>query len=83
MLDSISQKIGINIHKEKTKIIRINANNKDPKLPGNSPLQDVDAYTYLGKVINKEGALRRMSRQEYRKQEEHLSHLRISGKQKR
>jgi hypothetical protein len=44
-LDSTSQQIGLNIHKEKAKIMRINTNNKDPIMIGNSPLQDVDVFT--------------------------------------
>ena len=55
MLDRISKQTGLNIHREKTKIMRINTNNKEPILLGNEPLQDVETFTYLGSIINRKG----------------------------
>ena len=55
LLDTISQQIGLNIHRGKTKIMRINANNREPIALGNESLQEVDTFTYLGSIINREG----------------------------
>ena len=54
-LDTISQQIGLNIHREKTKVMRINTTNRDPFSLENAVLQEVDAFTYLGSIINREG----------------------------
>jgi hypothetical protein len=55
MLDTLSQQTGLNIHREKTKMMRIYTNNREPITLGNATLQGVDTFTYLGSVINREG----------------------------
>ena len=55
LLDTISQQIGLNIHRGKTKVMRINANNREPITLGRETLQEVDSFTYLGSIINGEG----------------------------
>ena len=54
-LNRISKQTGLNIHREKTKIMRINTGNNEPLTLENEPLQDVDTFTYLGSIINRKG----------------------------
>jgi hypothetical protein len=61
----------LQIHGDKTKTMRLKTNNREPIKLGNTPLQEVDAFTYLGSAINIEGLWgsleRKMSIQEYRR----------------
>ena len=54
-LNRISKQTGLNIHREKTKIMRINTGNNEPLTLENEPLQDVNTFTYLGSIINRKG----------------------------
>ena len=55
-LDTISAQAGLHIHKDKTRIMKINTTSNDPiVLRGDNPLQEVDTFTYLGSVISREG----------------------------
>jgi hypothetical protein len=53
-LNTIPQQVGLQIHEDKTKTMRLNTNNRESISLGNTPLQEVDAFTYLGSVINRE-----------------------------
>lgn len=54
-LETVSQQLGLTIHGEKTKIMRLNAGSRDPILLRGSPLKEVDTFTYLGSVVNIQG----------------------------
>jgi hypothetical protein len=55
VLDSISAQVGLKIHKGKTKILKINTTNTDQlDLQGNQ-LEEVEAFTYLGSIIDRQG----------------------------
>ena len=56
MLQETSQKTGLNIHKGKTKLLKVNYNSNEPvKLINEDPLEEVDTFTYLGSIVDKEG----------------------------
>ena len=44
VLDQFSQLVGLQIHREKTKILRINTNSREPITLGKAPLQDVVTF---------------------------------------
>lgn len=52
---STSAQVGLNIHKDKTKILKINAANNNPITLDSKVLEEVEAFTYLGSVIDKQG----------------------------
>ena len=54
-LNQRSQQLGLNIHKGKTKILRIDQANDNSISLGEIPLQEVESYTYLGSNVDKEG----------------------------
>ena len=54
LLSSFSGGIGLRIHSGKTKVLRVNAANAPVTLQ-ETPLEEVDSFTYLGSVINKVG----------------------------
>ena len=54
-LAAISSRVGLNIHKCKTKILKVNAVSMEPvKLEGNE-IDEVETFTYLGSIIDKHG----------------------------
>ena len=54
-LAAISSRVGLNIHKCKTKILKVNAVSMEPvKLEGNESDQ-VETFTYLDSIIDKHG----------------------------
>lgn len=54
-LATVSDKIGLGIHSEKTKIMKINTPSTQSVKLQESELEEVDTFTYLGSVINKQG----------------------------
>jgi len=46
---------GLKIHEGKTKILKINARSQDPVTLNGKELEEVDTFTYLGSIIDKEG----------------------------
>jgi hypothetical protein len=54
-LNAESSRLGLQIHRGKTKTMRINAANSDPIHLGNIELDDVDEFTYLGSIVDKKG----------------------------
>eukprot|EP00105_Crassostrea_gigas_P027665 XP_011449082.1 PREDICTED: uncharacterized protein LOC105343405 [Crassostrea gigas] len=54
-LHTTSTSLGLNINLKKTKIMRINARNKNSVQVNGEPLEDVDAFTYLGSIITTSG----------------------------
>jgi len=55
LLAEISGQTGLKIHGGKTKILRLNNRTDEPITLADSPLEEVDSFTYLGSVINKKG----------------------------
>ncbi|XP_076442804.1 uncharacterized protein LOC143281480 [Babylonia areolata] len=54
-LAATSSQVGPNIHKGKTKILKINTAREDPVTVHGSKLEEVEAFTYLGSIIDKQG----------------------------
>ncbi len=54
-LADISSQVGLAIHKQKTKIMRLNATREEPVLLAGTPLEEVESFTYLGSIIDKKG----------------------------
>ena len=46
---------GLNIHRGKTKVMRLNTKYHQPIMLRGEPLEEVDSFIYLGSVINKQG----------------------------
>ena len=47
--------MGLNIHKGKTKIMRMNTNRGEPITLEETQLKEVESFSYLGSIINTEG----------------------------
>ncbi|KAG1971626.1 hypothetical protein F2P79_000061 [Pimephales promelas] len=50
-----SAQVGLNINKQKTKILKVNNTNNDPVQVDGEALEEVKAFIYLGSVIEKQG----------------------------
>jgi hypothetical protein len=50
-----SSKLGLHIHHDKTKILKINASSTEAVKLGDNNLEEVKSFTYLGSVINQQG----------------------------
>ncbi|KAL3858042.1 hypothetical protein ACJMK2_012658 [Sinanodonta woodiana] len=55
ILAATSAQVGINIHKDKTKILKINYTSNNPVTLQGSPLEEVESFTYLGSIFNQQG----------------------------
>ena len=54
-LAAISSRVGLNLHKCKTKFLKVNSASMEPiKLEGNE-IEEVDTFTYLGSIIDEYG----------------------------
>lgn len=53
-LNYYSHNLGLQIHSNKTKVLRMNATDSPVMLQG-KPIEDVDRFTYLGSVIDEQG----------------------------
>ena len=54
-LASHASQVGLQIHSNKTKILKINASSREAVKLGDSNLEEVETFTYLGSVINQQG----------------------------
>ncbi|XP_076434618.1 uncharacterized protein LOC143274632 [Babylonia areolata] len=54
-LAATSSQVGLNIHKGTTKILKINTAREDPVTMHGSKLEEAEAFTYLGSIIDKQG----------------------------
>jgi len=54
-LVNISQKTGLKVHSDKTKILKINTTIQEQITVNEAPLEEVDSFTYLGSIIDKKG----------------------------
>ena len=50
-----SRRVGLNIHRGKTKTMRVHANNQTPISLQGEALEQVDNFTYLGSIMDKQG----------------------------
>lgn len=55
LLAETSAQVGLNIHKGKTKIMRMNTNRGEPITLEETQLKEVESFSYLGSIINTEG----------------------------
>ena len=54
-LNTVSTQLGLNINRNKTNIMKANTKNNNPITLNGEPLEETDAFTYLGSTINKTG----------------------------
>ena len=54
-LAATSSQVGLKIHEGKTKILKINTASEDPVTLRGSELEEVEAFIYLGSIINRQG----------------------------
>lgn len=50
-----SKQMGLNIHKGKTKILKVNDNCNEPVKLEQEPIEEVETFTYLGSIVDKLG----------------------------
>ncbi len=55
VLAATSAQVGLIIHKEKTKILKTNVSNINPITLNGCPLEEVQSFTYLGRIIYQQG----------------------------
>ncbi|XP_028649227.2 LOW QUALITY PROTEIN: uncharacterized protein LOC114645554 [Erpetoichthys calabaricus] len=55
VLAATSSQVGLNIHTEKTKIIKINSSSNNPVILNGSSLEEIQSFTYLGSIIDQQG----------------------------
>ena len=54
-LESASSQVGLNIHPRKTQVMKMNAASIDPVTLDGCSLEEVESFTYLGSIIDKQG----------------------------
>ncbi|GFS16209.1 acid-sensing ion channel 4 [Elysia marginata] len=54
-LNKLSEYIGLRIHPAKSKVLRVGTQTSEAVMIGDQPLEDVDAFCYLGSNIDQEG----------------------------
>ena len=54
-LNTVSTQLGLNINRSKTKTMKANTKNNNPITLNGEPLEETDAFTYLGSTINNTG----------------------------
>ncbi|VDO93299.1 unnamed protein product [Schistosoma margrebowiei] len=52
---AVSESVGLNIHKGKTKVLKSKAENSSPITLDGETLEDVESFTYLGSIIDEQG----------------------------
>ena len=52
-LFEVSSQTGLKIHKGKTKLLKVNHRSQEPVRLENEPIKEVDSFTYLGSVVDK------------------------------
>jgi len=52
---TILSQIGFNFNRDKIKILKIKSTSRDPFIMNGSPLDEVQSFTYLHKIINQQG----------------------------
>lgn len=51
----ISFKVGLYIHRGKTKILKVNPTSKEPVRLDGKALEEMESFTYLGSMVDKHG----------------------------
>ncbi|VDO54153.1 unnamed protein product [Schistosoma margrebowiei] len=51
---AVSESVGLSIHKGKTKVLKFKAENNNPITLDGETLEDVESFTYLGSIIDKQ-----------------------------
>ncbi|GFS10761.1 LINE-1 retrotransposable element ORF2 protein [Elysia marginata] len=54
-LNKLSESIGLRIHPAKSKVLRVGTQTSEAVMIGDQPLEDVEAFCYLGSNIDQEG----------------------------
>ena len=52
---AISARMGLNIHKGKSKVLNVNATSTSPIMLEGEALEEVDSFVYLDSVVGKQG----------------------------
>ncbi|VDP69659.1 unnamed protein product [Schistosoma curassoni] len=52
---AVSASVGLKIHKKKTKVLKFKTQNSNPFTLDGETLDDVESFTYLGSIIDKQG----------------------------
>ena len=50
-----SAKLGLNIHRGKSKVLKVNALSENPIKLADEALEEVESFTYLGSIVNGQG----------------------------
>lgn len=50
-----SARLSLNIHRWKSKVLRVNSASTAPIMLEGEALEEVDEFTYLGSIVNKQG----------------------------
>ncbi len=51
----MSSQVGLNVHKDKTKILKVNTTSTEPIILNGIPLKEEQSFTYLGSIIDQQG----------------------------
>lgn len=51
----VSAQFGLKINRGKIKILKVNATSQEPVMLEGEALEEVDSFTYLGSVVDKQG----------------------------
>ena len=54
-VEAISSQTGLNIHRHKTKMMKINSDSKEQVTLHGRPVEVVNSFTYLGSIIDQQG----------------------------
>ena len=54
-LDFFSRQVGLKINEDKSKVLRINAKNTEAVKVGSRTLEEVEKFTYLGSIVDRNG----------------------------
>ena len=57
MMSKFTSSIGLSIDSKKSKVLRINKRNEAPILLGETALEEVESFTYLGSIVSKNGGV--------------------------
>ncbi|VDP17203.1 unnamed protein product [Schistosoma margrebowiei] len=52
---AVSASVGLSIHKGKTKVLKLTAENSNPITLDGETLEEVESFTYLGSIIDEQG----------------------------
>jgi len=79
-LTTTSVQIDLDIHPQKTQVLKITTSNSDPVTLKGNKFEEVKTFTYLGSIVSHKEAQMKMSNLGSERQEQHSSTLEISGR---